>query len=182
MAIVKINLGNVVNDGLGDDLRTAFQKVNSNFASLETSLIVTASNAAGNSGSGIVAESTGSVLKFKNLIAGNKIILENYSNAIKISSTQLDGFESIITNNGTISASSTANLLVVGGKNITTSVIGNTVEINTKLDVDSLVNSFDFGPIAGPSTNVIQLLLSIANIDFGTILMPGSVMMDLGTL
>ncbi len=34
MAIQTINLGNVVNDGLGDDLRTAFQKVNANFTEL----------------------------------------------------------------------------------------------------------------------------------------------------
>jgi hypothetical protein len=34
MAIKKINIGNSVNDGSGDDLRTAFNKVNENFAEL----------------------------------------------------------------------------------------------------------------------------------------------------
>ena len=34
MTIQTINIGNVVNDGLGDNLRSAFQKVNDNFAEL----------------------------------------------------------------------------------------------------------------------------------------------------
>jgi hypothetical protein len=37
MTIQTINIGNVVNDGLGDDLRTAFEKVNANFADLALS-------------------------------------------------------------------------------------------------------------------------------------------------
>lgn len=37
MAIQTINLGNYANDGTGDDLRTAFQKVNSNFTELGAS-------------------------------------------------------------------------------------------------------------------------------------------------
>jgi hypothetical protein len=44
MAIQTINIGNVVNDGLGDDLRTAFQKVNANFTALDAELSVTGKN------------------------------------------------------------------------------------------------------------------------------------------
>ena len=33
--IQTINIGNLVNDGTGDDLRTAFEKVNSNFTNLD---------------------------------------------------------------------------------------------------------------------------------------------------
>ena len=44
MTIQTINIGNVVNDGLGDDLRTAFQKVNANFTDLSAQLTITASN------------------------------------------------------------------------------------------------------------------------------------------
>lgn len=36
MSLQTINLGNYANDGTGDDLRTAFEKVNSNFNNLET--------------------------------------------------------------------------------------------------------------------------------------------------
>ena len=42
--IQTINIGNLVNDGLGDDLRTAFQKVNANFTSLNGELSITGSN------------------------------------------------------------------------------------------------------------------------------------------
>jgi hypothetical protein len=44
MTIQTINIGNVVNDGLGDDLRTAFQKVNANFTDLSAQLTITATN------------------------------------------------------------------------------------------------------------------------------------------
>ena len=48
MTISLINIGNIVNDGLGDDLRTAFQKVNTNFSTLETELTITATNQGAN--------------------------------------------------------------------------------------------------------------------------------------
>ena len=38
MTVQNINIGNQVNDGLGDDLRTAFEKVNANFISLGAEL------------------------------------------------------------------------------------------------------------------------------------------------
>ena len=44
MAIQEINIGNIVNDGLGDDLRTAFQKVNANFSDLDAQLRITGLN------------------------------------------------------------------------------------------------------------------------------------------
>ena len=44
MTIQTINIGNVVNDGLGDDLRSAFQKVNANFSDLSAQLSITAVN------------------------------------------------------------------------------------------------------------------------------------------
>ena len=39
MAIQTINIGNVVNDGLGDDLRTAFQKVNATLQNWKANLL-----------------------------------------------------------------------------------------------------------------------------------------------
>jgi hypothetical protein len=68
MAIQTINLGNVVNDGLGDDLRTAFEKVNANFAELLTTFTLTGANAQ-EVGAKVFKEKTGSILKFKNLVA-----------------------------------------------------------------------------------------------------------------
>ena len=38
VSLQKINLGDYANDGTGDDLRTAFAKVNINFDSLESDI------------------------------------------------------------------------------------------------------------------------------------------------
>ena len=44
MAIQNINLGTYANSSTGDDLRTAFEKVNANFAFLDLTSAVTADN------------------------------------------------------------------------------------------------------------------------------------------
>lgn len=66
MAIQTINLGSYANDGTGDDLRTAFQKVNANFQSLTTTInVATASNVGG--GVGIFKQKNIADLEFKTL-------------------------------------------------------------------------------------------------------------------
>lgn len=50
MPIQTINLGNYANDGTGDDLRTAFTKVNNNFALLDAEVNI---NSAENVGAGV---------------------------------------------------------------------------------------------------------------------------------
>ena len=104
MAIQTINIGNVVNDGLGDDLRTAFQKVNANFSDLSTQLTITASNV-GTTGVGIFKQKTGTNLEFKNLVSGTKITLNDTGNAIVVNSTAADAFTRIDTNSGSMLAS-----------------------------------------------------------------------------
>ena len=86
MAIQTINIGNIVNDGLGDDLRTAFQKVNANFADLSTELTVSAQNL-GSAGIGIFKQKTGSVLEFKRLQSGSGIALDEFEDSVAIRST-----------------------------------------------------------------------------------------------
>jgi len=61
--IQTINIGNIVNDGLGDDLRTAFQKVNANFATLNTDLTITASNL-GTVGEPVFKQKSGVALRY----------------------------------------------------------------------------------------------------------------------
>jgi hypothetical protein len=180
-----INLGNQVNDGLGDDLRSAFQKVNANFTSLNTELGIrlTAINAAGLSGQGIVADGIGPAISFKNLIPGNKIILEGFEDSIRINSTQADAFTRITTNNGnSISADEYDQITIQGGKNINVSDVGQVITVDTNLDLDLLFSSYDFGPISGNSSNVLQFLLAASNIDFGTITNPGNFNINFGTI
>ena len=197
MAIQTINIGNLVNDGLGDDLRTAFRKVNENFTELNTALTITASNI-GNTGEGVFKQKTGSNLEFKNLVAGNKITLDSGVDFVRINSSQPDAFTSITTNDGSIVANnnifpSTLDITLQGsptytapstglaGRNIKVVKTGDKViSIDTVLDLNQILLSVDFGPIAGSFQNPIQLALATANIDFGTITMPGRQNLNLG--
>lgn len=66
MAIETINLGNYANDGTGDDLRTAFTKVNANFALLDSEAAINNGQNLG-SGVGLFKEASGATLQFKGL-------------------------------------------------------------------------------------------------------------------
>ena len=197
MSIQTINIGNLVNDGLGDDLRTAFRKVNENFSELGTTLTITASNV-GSTGEGIFKQKTGSNLEFKNLVAGNKITLDSGTDFIRITSSQPDAFTSITTNDGSIIANntsvpSTLNITLQGaptytapnasqaGRNIKVVKTGDQViSIDTVLDLNQILLSLDFGPISGAFDHPIQLALATSNMDFGTITMPGRQNLNLG--
>lgn len=184
MAIQTINIGNIVNDGLGDDLRTAFQKVNANFSELNSSLTVTASNV-GLTGVGVFKEKVGADLKFKKLVPGTKIFLDELTDSIVINNQQPDSFVRIDTNNGVVLGNDYINLTLEGGnsaKNIQTSVIDNVISIDTVVPVTSVLTNFDFGPINGQYEYTTQLALASANVDFGTISNPGTISLDLGVL
>ena len=181
MAIQTINLGNVVNDGLGDDLRSAFEKVNANFAELLTTFTLTGANAQ-EVGAKVFKEKTGSILKFKNLVSGTKIVVTEYDNSIEIRSTQPEAFTSITTNAGIVQAGDNTNIAIQGGNNIT--VTGSTpyITVDTNLDLNALLLGFDFGPVGNQYTTALQVLSAAANVDFGTFPNPGPFNIDLGAL
>lgn len=64
MTIQTINLGSYANDGTGDDLRTAFTKVNANFALLEADVTGAVNLGAG---TGIFSDKNSTNLEFKTL-------------------------------------------------------------------------------------------------------------------
>jgi len=183
MTVQTINIGNQVNDGLGDDLRTAFEKVNENFANLEAGITVVATNAAGNAGQGIFKEKIGTNLVFRNLIAGNKISLSGFTDSIRIDCTQPEAFTRIAGDNETFASAEDSNTLtLVGGDNITVTASGSTVTVDTDLNLNNLLIDLDFGPITANYSNSIQLALSAANVDFGTVTNPGNFYLDLGEI
>jgi hypothetical protein len=180
MAISTINIGNQVNDGLGDDLRTAFQKVNANFTSLAEELTITVADAGLGSGESLFKRRTGATLEFKTLSAGTKISLDSTVDTITINNTTNDAFERFVTDVGSITAgvgNSRAITLqgeAAGGsttrrKDIEVTTFGSTVSFKTVIPVTDILTSYDFGPISNAFTNTMQLALSSANIDFGII-------------
>jgi hypothetical protein len=87
MAIKTINVGNVVNDGSGDDLRTAFVKVNDNFAELNDrqGQDNTASNVG--AGTGLFKEKIGVDLRFKSIVPGDGITITPGTSTVTIANS-----------------------------------------------------------------------------------------------
>lgn len=190
MAQQTINIGNLVNDGLGDDLRTAFQKVNANFSDLYSSIDATGENI-GAIGEGVFAQKSNNKLQFKKLVSGTKINLVGSADNIIINSTQPDAFLSVHTDSGIVSASTNTQLTIQGGDNITVTGSGSVVTVDTDLNLKNVLQNYDFGSITGNYNTNVQFLLAQSNIDFGIIafdpdtsaeLLSSNINLDLGEI
>jgi hypothetical protein len=190
MTVQTINIGNVVNDGLGDDLRTAFQKVNANFSDLSAQLTITASNV-GTVGVGVFKEKVGADLKFKKLVSGTKMLLNESVDTITVNNTAPDAFIRIDTDAGVMQASTYQQITMAGvaapgsttsRKDIEVTAFGSTISFKTIIPVTDILTSYDFGTITGNYDNAVQVLYQNSNLDFGTILLPGRVDLDCGTI
>jgi hypothetical protein len=200
MAINTINIGNQVNDGLGDDLRTAFQKVNGNFAELSAQLSITATNI-GTTGAGVFKEKVDADLRFKKLKGSANIGVEDLGDVIEFRDLTPTPFYKFDTDSGTIQAgTANANGFIAlhgapalqtsfhpastsGVRDIEISTNGsNQIFFRTLIPVTDILLNFDFGPINGNYTSAVQLSLSQSNIDFGTLLLPGTFDLDFGEL
>jgi hypothetical protein len=190
MTIQTINIGNVVNDGLGDDLRTAFQKVNANFTDLSAQLSITATNV-GAVGVGVFKEKVGADLRFKKLVSGTKMLLSENADTVTVNNTASDAFIRIDTDAGVMLASTYQQITMAGTaapgsttsrKDIEVTAFGSTVSFKTIIPVTDILESYDFGTINGSFTNAMQVALQSANIDFGTVLLPGRMDIDCGTI
>lgn len=185
-----INIGNLVNDGLGDDLRTAFQKVNANFSALNSELTVTVTAAPG-TGVNLFKEKDDANLVFKTLVSGTKILLDDTGNTIIVNNTAPDAFTRFDTDSGTMLASTHQQITLAGTaapgsttsrKDIEVTVSGSTVNFKTIIPVTDILTSYDFGTITGNFDNAMQVAYAAANIDFGTINLPGRLDLDCGAI
>lgn len=208
MTIQTINIGNVVNDGLGDDLRTAFQKVNSNFSTLGAELAITVVDAGAGSGVSLFKAKVDSELQFKTLSQGRYIELTDTGDSIYIKNNAPDAFFKFDTDSGVITAG-TGNTLghitiqgaaasnsITGRKDIEVTTNGTSIlYVKNTIPVVDILTIFDFGPITevGPENdpnpgapnpnmynNVLQFAISNSNVDFGTITLPGRLNLDCG--
>lgn len=181
MAIQTINIGNIVNDGLGDDLRTAFQKVNANFVDLSTNSPTTASNV-GSAGIGIFKRKNGVDLEFKKIVAGVKTQVAESADSVIINSTQPDAFTQIITEDGIARASNSISVTMQGGTNISVTATGSVITVGEVVNTVKLISDVDFGFISGQYDNAIQFILAGGDYDFGTFDQPSDFEYDAGTL
>jgi hypothetical protein len=179
--ISTINIGNIVNDGLGDDLRTAFQKVNANFTSLNAALTITGSNL-GTVGESVFKQKNGVNFEFKKLVAGNKITISSSPDSLLIASNVDTSFTRITTQNGFINANDHEFITLQGDNDITVTAAGDVITVSTTLDLNQILQVVDFGPINGVYTNAVQMNTANQNLDFGTFTNPGTINLDLGGL
>lgn len=125
MAINDINIGSIANDGTGDDLRTAFDKINNNFTELDTRFPKeTTGINLGNIGEGIFVSADQGELSFKKIVAGSNISIASAANNITISST--GGLDSllIVSDSGSITVERGQSLSISGTDGIQTRTIG----------------------------------------------------------
>ena len=129
MAKKTIDVGTVINDGTGDDIRSAFVKVNDNFTELYD--IGAQNNVGANVGTdvGIYKNKTGDILNFKSLTPGNGIYITPGTNNIVIQ----NAWPSIsrITADDTHQIISTGSqaIVIAGAGGLSTSISGNTLTI-----------------------------------------------------
>lgn len=87
MSILQINLGNYANDGTGDDLRTAFEKVNANFSEIDLTHVISAENLG--TGIPVFYDKVDNTLRFRSIVGGNNISLIYDNEQITISTVNL---------------------------------------------------------------------------------------------
>lgn len=150
MAVQTINIGNIANDGTGDDLRVAFAKVNSNFTELDQRIVVQADGQNLGLGEGIFYVKDSNTLQFKSLVAGNNVTLTSTANEITINAP--DPIKTIQFDAGVGSFTLTASggLNLIGGQNIDTTITDNTVTFD--IDGENLVEQ-DTSPTLGGVLN-----------------------------
>jgi hypothetical protein len=167
MSLQQINLGTVANDGTGDDLRTAFQKIISNFNQLDarTPEATTAVNL-GN-GQGVFASKVNDELRFKSIVGGQNVTLTATGQTITVDvnagvtqfSVEADSGSLLVTENSTIK--------IEGGRLVTTQRTGNSIVVNTSA-LGSVIE--DTSPRLGGNLNADGFNLgSVGTIDATTV-------------
>ena len=72
------------------------------------------------------------------------------------------------------------NVSIILFDNVNVSAAGSVITVDTNLDLNQIINGFDFGVLGNNFQFSPQLALAAANVDFGTITNPGTISLDLG--
>lgn len=167
MALKIINLGSVANDGTGDDLREAFDKVIFNFAELDARTPEATTVVNLGSGQGLYASKSDAELQFKSLVGGNNVTLSSNSNELTIDVNAGVTQFVVATDSGSLTVTENTTITVAGGTLISTSRSGDTITINSS----ALANvEQDTSPRLGGNLNANGYNLgSVGTIDATTV-------------
>ena len=134
MAIELVNLGNSANDGTGDDLRVAFEKINNSLTFVESIAQQEGVNL-GTAGAEVYKNTVDNLLYFRRLVAGPNISLTELENTIVIENTQPESRFAISGNSGSLIAGAGINYSIQGADAITVHVDNNSkvITINGSL-------------------------------------------------
>ena len=181
MAQSSINIGQLANDGTGDDLREAFVKVNANFAELaaRNPEATTGANL-GASGEGVFAQLNGAEMQFKKLIGGGNVTLSSDGNAITINSVGGLQTLNVETDNGSQTVTDGDTLKFIGGTNLNTKIAGGGVTLDSVTELSSDLSPELGANLDGKNFQIINLnninakvfskdIRDIAGFNFGTI-------------
>ncbi len=164
MTIELINLGQYANDGTGDDLRTAFEKVNNNFTTLNLTLGVTNATNVG-TGAQFYKAKTESTLQFRTLRSPN--------NSVTVTSSD-----------NTVDLSVTTEL-----STDLTPVLGGDLNLNNNIIYNGDTQTTVYGYSVPLVSGLLELILAgnTYTIDFGSFLSPtgggnGGIDLDFGEL
>lgn len=131
MTVQTINIGNIANDGTGDNLRVAFDKINKNFADLDDRSITQSGLNLG-TGQPVFYTKENNVLYFKTLIASDSITLSSTNDEITIGTNE--NF-TIQTDSDSVNISGTNKFFgIKGSTNIDTTITSNDITISVTGD------------------------------------------------
>lgn len=150
MAIETVNIGAIANDGTGDDLRTAFDKINTNFTDLDGRFpTATTGVNLGTIGEGIFVNVENGQLSFKKIVAGDNISIASGANNITINST--GGLDSllVVTDSGSITVARGQSISINGDSGITTRAVGQ----NLYIEATDGVLAADGAPVLSAALN-----------------------------
>lgn len=162
MTIQTINIGGYANDGTGDDLRTAFEKVNANFALLGTTLSIINGTNLG-SGVGVFAQRNNNTLnlEFKTLTSTDQ--------SVEITSTA-----------NTVNLKNLSKLVNDPLPTVVAPIFSGSILTNPfNLNNNRIINGDLYTTVYGLDVRIVSALLEILiasnsstiNIDFGSILL-----------
>jgi len=131
MALKVINLGSVANDGSGDDLREAFEKVVFNFSELDarTPEATTVVNLGG--GEGLFSSKNDAELQFKSLVAGSNVSLSSTANELTVNVDAGVTQFVVAADSGSLTVVENTTFTIQGGNLISTTRDGSNIRIDS---------------------------------------------------